>query len=96
MKNAELIKSVAQHLHLGKNTVDMVFTACLERIGSELIHNGTISINGLGTFVTRTRKARNGVNPKTGEKITVPAKKAIKFTPAKSLKLAINGDDSED
>lgn len=49
-----------------------------------------VLIQGFGTFETRLRAARNGVNPATGEKIKIAAKRQFKFTPSKKLNEALN------
>jgi len=48
-----------------------------------------VVITGFGTFSVRNREERPGRNPKTGEKITIAARKAPGFTPGKTLKRAI-------
>ena len=52
--------------------------------------SSTIQLAGLGVFSIGQRKATVGRNPKTGEKIDIPAKKVAKFSPAKQLKEALN------
>jgi integration host factor subunit beta len=55
-----------------------------------------IEIRGFGSFRTRQRKPRIGRNPKTGERVEVPAKKIPFFKPSKELKDLVNlGDSSE-
>jgi integration host factor subunit beta len=49
-----------------------------------------IEIRGFGSFRTRQRKPRTGRNPKTGEKVEVPAKKIPFFKPSKELKDLVN------
>ena len=45
-----------------------------------------MSISGFGSFKVVQRKARKGRNPRTGEALQIPASKAVKFTPGKTLK----------
>ena len=49
-----------------------------------------VSIIGFGNFEARQRAARTGVNPKTGKKMTIPAKKVPVFRPGKSFKEAVS------
>jgi len=49
-----------------------------------------IEIRGFGSFRTRQRKPRMGRNPKTGERVEVPAKKIPFFKPSKELKDLVN------
>ena len=59
--------------------------------GAEEVKKGEkVSIHGFGSFEQVKRSARKGHNPKTGEEITIPEKKAPKFTPSKVLKESVN------
>ena len=51
--------------------------------------NKTVQLIGFGTFRVKKRKARKGVNPRTGEKIKIPASKTVVFRPGKALKESI-------
>ncbi len=50
-----------------------------------------VRLTGFGSFSVSARPAREGKNPRTGEKITIAASKAVKFTVGKALKDAVNG-----
>ena len=50
-----------------------------------------VALNPFGSFVVRSRQAREGRNPKTGEKITIAARKVPAFVAGKSLKDAVSG-----
>lgn len=77
MTTPELSKAVG-----GENTVERVFTAVV----AALMKKGRVEIDGFGTFELHQRKARRARNPRTGERIDVPAKVVVKFTPAGTLK----------
>lgn len=62
----------------------------LEGITQALKQGETISIGNLGTFKCVQRKARRGINPRTGEKIKIKARKAVRFSPGTKLQLAVN------
>ncbi len=68
-----------------QDAVDAVFDA----ITSALSKGEEVSIAGFGSFKVADRAARMGVNPKTGEKIQIPATKAPKFKAGKALKDAV-------
>lgn len=68
-----------------EETLD-AFIKCLE---DALVSDKEIRINDFGTFKVIERAAREGRNPRTGEKINIPASKSIKFTPSKNLKEAL-------
>jgi len=55
-----------------------------------LKNNGKIGLVGFGTFSLINRKAREGRNPKTGDKIKIAARKVIKFKPGKALVQKVN------
>jgi nucleoid DNA-binding protein len=71
-----------------KEGLDAINTL-VETIKSELKKGNDVAIAGLGVFRVSKRKERMGINPKTGEKIKIPAKKAVKFRAAKDLKQAV-------
>ncbi len=86
MKKSEIVAALADQLELTKKeadtAVDLVFATILEGI-----QNGEkVAISGFGTFELKTKAERHGRNPKTGEEIIIPAKKAISFKPSKVLK----------
>jgi len=90
MTKGELIKVIAEAKKItlvsAADLVELIF----ETISSELVGGGKVSISGFGIFNATTRNARNGVNPKTGEKIQIAASKSVKFRPGKELKDKIN------
>jgi DNA-binding protein HU-beta len=55
-------------------------------IAVELDAGHKVTISGFGTFATKSRAARKGRNPATGQEITIPARKYAHFSPAKGLK----------
>ena len=64
-------------------------TAFLNGVRDSLKRGEKVVITGFGTFSIRKRAARPGRNPKTGEKITIAARKAPGFTPGKTLKKVV-------
>lgn len=57
--------------------------------GELLSHDQEVSFAGLGKFSVKHKAERQGRNPSTGEAITIPAKRAVHFSPAKALKEAV-------
>ena len=90
MSKTDLIAQVAERACLTKKdsaaAVDAVFTA----ITTALTQGDGLSLTGFGSFAVSERAAREAKNPRTGEKIAVPASKAVKFKPGKALKDAVN------
>jgi DNA-binding protein HU-beta len=93
MTKTELINEIKRRLPVGFHTKGIYET--LKTLGEvtqrELSAGRDISLPGIGTMKVVDRPARIGRNPKTGEKIDIPAKKAIKFRAVKALKDAVVG-----
>jgi DNA-binding protein HU-alpha len=87
MGKTELIDAVALATKLEKTKVKAVIETTIDTITKELKKkDGRVQLTGFGTFGTSARKARIGVNPKTGDKIKIAARKVPKFTAGKALK----------
>ena len=91
MNKNELIASVAASAGLSKasatEAVDWVFDA----ISNALKGGGEVRLVGFGTFSVAHRAASQGRNPRTGERIQIPASNQPKFKAGKGLKDAVNG-----
>ena len=89
MNKGDLINDVAKVVSTKKEAqeaVDCVFSS----ITKALKKGDAVTLVGFGSFKVVERKARKGRNPQTGEEIDIKASKAPKFTPGKSLKVAVN------
>jgi DNA-binding protein HU-beta len=90
MTKNELVEWMAEEGGITKAQAGKALNSVLEGItGAIKGKDGKIQISGLGSFALVNRKARAGVNPATGEKITIAARKAIRFQAAKALKDAV-------
>ena len=85
MNKTDLIKSVAKATDLTQVKATEVVGAVLEDIVKSLKSGDAVTLNDFGTFKITQRKARKGFNPRTKQPIQIPAKKAVKFTPYKTL-----------
>lgn len=91
MNKQELIKSVYDKMDgLPLKQAENAVNAVLNSIKDELAKGGEVNLAGFGSFAVKTQKVRTGRNPRTGEKIQVPAKKAPSFKAGKGLKEAVN------
>jgi DNA-binding protein HU-beta len=90
MTQAQFFQAVAEGSQVNKVQVRAVFQAVEEIVTKRLKAEGKIPLGGLGAVKLVDRKARIGRNPATGEQIKIPARTAIKITPAKSLKDTFN------
>ncbi len=90
MTQAQFFQAVAEKSGISKGQVREVFAAVEEVVQKSLKGEGKIPLGGLGAVKLVDRKARIGRNPATGEQIKIPARTAIKITPAKALKDTFN------
>ncbi|MBK6935163.1 MAG: HU family DNA-binding protein [Bacteroidales bacterium] len=79
MNKKELIDAMAKEAQLPKNKTEEALNAFMKVVNDAMNRNERVTLVGFGTFEVANRKARNGVNPRTGEKIIIPAKKVVKF-----------------
>jgi DNA-binding protein HU-beta len=93
MKKSEMVDAVAKQAGLSKakaqEAVAALFDAKKGAIPKALKAGQQVTITGFGSFVTRARKAREGLNPRTGKKIKIAASNAVGFRPGKALKDAV-------
>ena len=85
-----LIDAIAKDGDMQKRSALYVLDAVLDNITLLLQKDGTVQIAGFGTFSVETRPARTGRNPRTGEAVSVPERRGIKFSPAGRLLDAIS------
>ena len=94
MTKAELVEEVARVSELTKKHSEVIVNTVFQSIIEALHEDDKIELRGFGSFRIRRRRSRQGRNPKTGDKVSVPAKKIPYFKPGKELKELINSDDS--
>ena len=86
MNKADISGRVAARLRLRKAEADAAVDTVFEAIGDSLAREEAVRIAGFGTFATRSREARSGRNPRTGETVAIPASKAPAFRAARALR----------
>jgi len=84
-----LVSVIGGKLDLSKKDVEAVVETLVDEITNSLRKGDKVSITGFGTFRVSARAAREGINPQTKEKITIPAMTVPKFTAGKTLKEAV-------
>jgi DNA-binding protein HU-beta len=89
MTKENLIQVIIKKTGFSKRQSSEVLNVILEEISKTLSKGEKIVLTGFGTFEVRQRAAREGRNPKTGEKIQIPAAKILKFKPGRTLKEAV-------
>ena len=90
MTKAELVEEVAGMTQLTKKHAEIIVNTVLECIVDSLRVGSKIELRGFGSFRVRDRGARIGRNPKTGDKVSVPAKRIPYFKPGKDSKVLLN------
>jgi DNA-binding protein HU-beta len=91
MTKTELQLALAQATQTNKNTAGVFLDTLNTLAYKEIKKNGEFVLPGFGKLVKQKRKARMGLNPKTGQKIKIPAKTVVKFRVFKAAKDAIRG-----
>ena len=94
MTKAELVEDVAEAAELTKKDAERLVEIVFESIIETLNQGEKIELRGFGSFRVRERGARRGRNPKTGDPVSIPAKRVPYFKPGKELKELINGHSS--
>jgi DNA-binding protein HU-beta len=89
MNKTELAGQIAERAGLSAAEAGRVLDATLESIESALAAGEEVSITGFGKFTVADRAARQGVNPSTGEPISIAASKAPRFSAGARLKEAV-------
>jgi len=90
MTKKKLIEALASNLKETETRTRVILDTLVEYIESEVIAWNKVTIFGFGSFEKRSVASRNWVNPRTKEKIIIPALNKIKFIPSSRLKSKIN------
>ena len=90
MNKAGMVDRLAARTGLGKSAAKKAVDGVFAVIGDALVDGEEVRIAGFGTFGTRSRPARTGRNPSTGEAVSISASMSPTFKPGKTLKNAVN------
>jgi DNA-binding protein HU-beta len=87
MTKAELVKALKEKAALATNAqAEAAHDALIGILADSLKKGDAVTLTGFGSFKIVHRAARKGRNPRTGKELQIPASKAVKFTPSKTLK----------
>ena len=86
----DVINQIADQAGISKKEAAAAFDAFVGYISESCQRGERCAIPGLGSFGVSQRKAREGRNPRTNEKITIPASKNVRFKAGKDLREAVN------
>ncbi len=91
MIRSELVQKLCEdHPHLTAREVERVVSSFFDCIIGQLEQGGRVELRGFGAFSTRSRDARKGRNPRTGESVDVSAKRVPYFKPGKEMRERLN------
>lgn len=90
LNKRDLIAKVAEVGHLSKKDATIAIDLCFDEIVASLKAGDEVCISNFGAFEVKERKTREGTHPKTHQPLTIEAKRAVSFRPAKSLKKDLN------
>ena len=90
MTKLELVEVVSSKVEITKAEAHRVVDAVFAAINEGLTDDGKVVLPGFGAFEVRTRTARMGRNPRTGEQIKIEASRTPAFKPGKAMKDAVN------
>ncbi|GBD07158.1 DNA-binding protein HU [bacterium HR21] len=91
MNKAGLVAAIAQKAGISKAVAEKALKGAVDAITEALSKGESVSLVGFGTFSVQQRSSRKGRNPRTGARITIPARKVPKFTPGKTLRDIVAG-----
>ncbi|MDE7412390.1 MAG: HU family DNA-binding protein [Muribaculaceae bacterium] len=85
MNKTDLVNEIAAKANINKVEAKAALDAMLESIEQALANDDKVQLLGFGTFSMQEKPERTGINPRTKEKITIAARKVVKFKPADGL-----------
>jgi integration host factor subunit alpha len=93
LTKAHLADLLFENIGLNKREAKDMVDAFFDRIMQELVQGEDVKISGFGNFHIRTKAARPGRNPRTGELIPIEARRVATFHASHKLKAAVQGDE---
>lgn len=89
INKSQVVDAVAKETGLTNIAAGQAVDAVLDTVTAALKKGNTVQFTGFGSFAVTKQKARTGMNPQTGEKINIKARKAPKFKAGTGLKKAV-------
>ncbi len=91
LTKADMAKSLFNELGLNKKEALELVDLFFQELGAALADGEQIRLSGFGNFYLRDKKERPGRNPKTGEKVPIPARRVVTFRPGQKLRARVEG-----
>lgn len=89
MNKAELIEQIAESSGVTKVTAKKALDSFLTNMGKAMQQGERVIVSGFGSFHISERAEKTGRNPQTGETISIPAHRVVKFRPGKKLRSVV-------
>ena len=90
MNKTELVAAIAEKADFSKKDAEKAVAAFISAVTDALVAGDKVQLVGFGSFEVRTREARTGKNPRTGEAINISASKVPAFKAGQALKNTVN------
>ena len=90
MRKADIANEIYERIGISKKEAADIVETVLSTIKSVLHKGETVKIAGFGNFVVRSKRARKGRNPKTGEEIGITPRRVVTFRPSQVFKKYVN------
>lgn len=91
MIRSELVQLLAnENPTLSIREIDHIVSVFFDEITAQLVKDGRVELRGFGAFSTRSRGGRVGRNPRTGDTVTIDAKRVPYFKPGKEMRAKLN------
>ena len=94
MRKQDLVKEIASKSNMSPRQVQTVVDATFDAIRDAMSRGEKVTLTGFGSFEVAQRNEREGRNPRTGERITIGARRSPQFRPGSELKRAVGADDA--
>jgi len=89
MTKKDMAKAIAEEMGLTQIQVKKIVQRVFDGVTETLLEEGRVELRNFGVFTVRKRKPRKGRNPRTGEKVNVPAKLVVTFKPGREMEVRV-------
>ncbi len=91
LTQADMAESLFNEMGLNKKEARELVDSFFQELEASLVAGEQVKLSGFGKFDLRDKNARPGRNPKTGEKVRIPARRVVTFRPGQKLRARVEG-----
>ena len=95
MTKIDIVQKVSDTLGISRNNSTQIVESMFEIMKEQISKGDAVKVSGFGNFLVRSKNARRGRNPQTGNEMEISARKILKFKSSQILRKALNGNSSE-